>query len=129
MGAGPYDKALLENFHVNPLMAVQQKNKVRPILNLSAPKHFLFNDAVDENRVRKLEMSSASLFAKALWKAGKGALMAKYNICNAYKQIAGHPVQWAAFGFRWLENFSLISQPFSAASPPLQILTRCRKRL
>ena len=63
MVAGPFDKAPLENFRVNPLMEVQQKNKVRPILNLSAPKHFSFNDAVDENRIRKLEMSSASLFA------------------------------------------------------------------
>ena len=86
-------------------MAVQQKTKIRPILNLSAPKHFSFNDAVDENRVRKLEMSSAALFAKALRKAGKGALMAKYDICDAYKQIAGHPSQWAAFGFRWLGKY------------------------
>ena len=119
MVAGPYDKAPLENFCVNPLMAVQQKNKVRPILNLSAPKHFLFNDAVDENRVRKLEMSSAPLFAKALWKAGKGALMAKYNICDAYKQIAGRPVQWAAFGFRWLGKFFFdLTTVFGSKSAP-----------
>ena len=33
MVAGPFDKAPLENYRVNPLMAVQQKNKVHPILN------------------------------------------------------------------------------------------------
>ena len=100
-------------------MAVQQKNKVRPILNLLDPKHFSFNDAVDENRIRKLEMSSASLFAKALWKAGKGALMAKYDICDAYKQIAGHPVQWAAFGFRWLGKFFFdLTTVFGSKSAP-----------
>ena len=70
MVAGPFDKPPLKNVRVNPLMAVQQKNKIRPILNLSAPKHFSFNDAVDETRVRKLEMSSASLFARALRRRG-----------------------------------------------------------
>ena len=100
-------------------MAVQQKTKIRPILNLSAPKHFSFNDAVDENRVRKLEMSSAALFAKALRKAGKGALMAKYDICDAYKQIAGHPSQWAAFEFRWLGKYFFdVTTVFGSKSAP-----------
>ena len=54
MVAGPFDE--------HPLMAIQQKTKVCPILNLSAPENFSFNDTVDENRIRKLEMSSASLF-------------------------------------------------------------------
>ena len=119
MVAGPFDEPPLANFRVNPLMAVQQKTKVRPILNLSAPKKFSFNDAVDESHVRKLEMSSASLFAKALRKAGKGAIMAKYDICDAYKQIAGHPSQWAAFGFRWLgKYFYDITTVFGSKSAP-----------
>ena len=47
--AGPFmEKAPLENFRVNPLMAVVQKNKVRVIMNLSAPKKSTFNDSVDE---------------------------------------------------------------------------------
>ena len=66
MVAGPFDFPPLENFRVNSLMAVKQKNKVRPILNLSAPKYTSFNDAVDENCICKLEMSSAFLFANAL---------------------------------------------------------------
>ena len=49
MVAGPFDFPPLENFRVNSLMAVKQKNKVRPILNLSAPKYASFNDAVYEN--------------------------------------------------------------------------------
>lgn len=119
MVAGPFDSTPLENFRVNPLMAVQQKNKVRPILNLSAPKLFSFNDAVDDSCIRKLEMSSSSLFAQALRKAGKGALMAKYDICDAYKQIAGHPAQWAAFGFKWLGKFFYdITTVFGSKSAP-----------
>ena len=119
MVAGPFDSPPLKNFRVNPLMAVKQKNKVRPILNLSAPKNFSFNDAVIENSLRKLEMSSAALFAKALRRAGKGALMAKYDICDAYKQIIGHPSQWAAFGFKWLgKYFYDITTVFGSKSAP-----------
>ena len=65
-------------------MAVKQKTKVRPILNLSAPKQASFNDFVNENHIRKLEMSSAAKFDNAVKLCGKGALMAKYNIRDAY---------------------------------------------
>ena len=85
MVAGPFDEPPLENFRANPLIAVQQKAKVHLILNLSASKNFSFNDAVDDHRVRKLIMSSASLFTKALRRAGRGALTAKFDICDAYK--------------------------------------------
>ena len=119
MVAGPFDTPPLENFRVNPLMAVKQKNKVRPILNLSAPKNASFNDAVVLSSLRKLEMSSAALFAKALRKAGKGALMAKYDICDAYKQVAGVASQWAAFGFHWLGKYFFdITTVFGSKSAP-----------
>jgi len=39
--AGPFEKAPLKNFRVNPLMTIEQKNKIRPVLNLSSPKHIL----------------------------------------------------------------------------------------
>ena len=52
-------------------MAVKQKTKVRPILNLSAPKQASFNDFVNENHIRKLEMSSAAKFDDAINHAGK----------------------------------------------------------
>jgi hypothetical protein len=36
--AGPFNEIPLAGFRANPLMAAVQKTKVRPILNLSAPK-------------------------------------------------------------------------------------------
>ena len=123
MVAGPFDFPPLENFRIHSLMAVKQKNKVRPILNLSAPKYASFNDAVNENCIRKLEMSSASLFANALRKAGRGALMAKYDICDAYKQMAGVAAQLAAFGFKWLGKY-FYNPLFLGANQPRQTLIR-----
>ena len=51
--AGPYHKAPIKGFRVNPLMAVVQRTKVRPILNLSLPKGASFNEAVDMFHVPK----------------------------------------------------------------------------
>jgi hypothetical protein len=44
-------------------MEVVQRTKVRPILNLSTPLGRSFKDAVQPERVDKLKMSSAKLFA------------------------------------------------------------------
>ena len=84
----------------------------------------MFNDVVpvNDHRIRKLIMSSDALFAKALKRARKGALMAKYDICDAYKQILGHPSQRAAFGFRWLgKYFYDLTTVFGSKSAPANL--------
>jgi hypothetical protein len=119
MVAGPFEKRPFKVFRVNPLMAVAQKDKVRPIMNLSAPKQKSFNDFVDENDVAKLEMSSARLFGNALVEAGKGAIFAKYDIKDAYKLIPGRPDQWHCFGFKWLgKYFYDVTTVFGSKSAP-----------
>ena len=44
--AGPFDRPPLPNFRVNQIMGVRQAEKVRPVMNLSHPKHDSFNDAI-----------------------------------------------------------------------------------
>jgi hypothetical protein len=102
---GPFAKTPLEYFRANPLMAVAQKDKVRPILNLSSPKNQSFNDAVKETAIAKLEMSSAKIFGEEIFRHGLGAVFAKYNIKDAYKLILGNPDQWQCYGFRWLGRY------------------------
>jgi len=46
MVAGPFKAPPFSEFRENPLMAVPQKQKVRPVLNLSAPKGRSLNDAI-----------------------------------------------------------------------------------
>ena len=117
--AGPYRKKPLENFRVNPLMAVLQKDKVRPILNLSVPKGASFNDAVKEQTLKKLGMSSASLFGQAIRRAGKNAVMAKSDIKDAYKLIPGREKHWRNFGFRWLGRYFFdVTTVFGSKSAP-----------
>lgn len=102
---GPFDQIPLTNFRINPLMAAVQKDKVRPILNLSAPKDRSFNDAIDTFSLKKLTMSSAKKFSFSLKKAGKNALMSKYDLSDAYKNIPSDPNQWNLYGFQWLGKF------------------------
>ena len=100
--AGPFKKAPLRSFRVNPLMAAVQKTKVRPIMNLSSPKGRSFNDAVDDFSLEKLKMSTPKKFAESIVKCGEGAVIAKSDIKDAYKLIPNAMEQWRLYGFEWL---------------------------
>ena len=102
---GPFDKPPMKNFRINPLMAAVQKNKVRPIMNLSSPKGGSFNEAIDMFDVQKLTMSSAKLFADSLVKSGRDSVFAKSDIQDAYKLIPNPVSEWKNFGFKWLGKF------------------------
>ena len=60
--AGPFLSPPLPEFCANTIMATEQKDKVRPVLNMSCPDGNSFNDNVDEQAVPKVRMSSARQF-------------------------------------------------------------------
>jgi hypothetical protein len=74
-------------------------------MNLSTPKGESFNDAVAEELVQKLEMSSTRLFRHRIVEAGVRAIMAKFDIHDAYKLVPRHPDHWRLFRFKWLGKF------------------------
>ena len=86
-------------------MAVEQRTKVRPVLNLSSPAGISYNDAIDSGVLRKLKMSSAKLFREALRSMGKNVKMFKYDIVDAYKLLRVKDSAKKHFGFSWLGNF------------------------
>jgi hypothetical protein len=47
-------------------LAVAQKNKIRIIMDLSAPEGSSYNDAINESALGKVSMSSARLFNSRL---------------------------------------------------------------
>ena len=116
---GPFSSPPFKKFNTSPLMAAVQKTKVRPILNLSAPKGTSFNDAVDKNHLRKLTMSSAKKFSQTLVRMGKNAKFAKSDVVDAYKLIPSHASEWKYFGFKWLGKFFTdTSTPFGSTAAP-----------
>jgi len=107
------------DLQISPLMAAVQKNKVRPILNLSAPEGTSYNDALDPFKILKLTMSSAKKFSQTLLKAGANATFSKQDLVDAYKIIPCNPEEWKFFGFKWLDKFFIdISTPFGSKSAP-----------
>ena len=71
--SGPFDSPPLPKFRVNPLIAVEQHGKIRPVLNVSDPAGRSFNDNIDRNGVEKVYTSSAKDFGYVLCKAGISA--------------------------------------------------------
>jgi hypothetical protein len=86
-------------------MAAVQRNKVRPIMNLSSPKERSFNDAINEWQVEGLQMSTPRLFADSVLKAGKNSVMSKQDIQDAYKLIPNPVSDWRLYGFLWLGKY------------------------
>ena len=115
--AGPFSQPPLPQFRVNSLMAIVQGPKVRPVLNVSLPKSFSFNDNIEVNAMEKVKMTSARAFSYSVVEAGKGALMSKFDMTDAYKNIPAQLEDLRLQGFQWLGCYFVeLRQIFGAKS-------------
>ena len=103
--ASPFMNPPLSNFRVNALMAIVQPEKVRPVLNVSLPKNFSFNDNVNTGQLEKVKMSSARKFSYAIVKSGKMSLISKFDMVDAYKCIPAPIEDLRLQGFQWLSRY------------------------
>ena len=103
--SGPFRQPPLAQFRVNPLMAIVQHGKVRPILNVSEPAGRSLNDNVDTNKLEKVYMSSAADFGRSLYKAGRDSVFSKFDLSDAYKIIPAKIEDLRLQGFSWLNRF------------------------
>ncbi|MEI6398127.1 MAG: hypothetical protein WCO71_05090, partial [Pseudomonadota bacterium] len=108
--AGPFNAAPFPEFRCNAMLAVQQKDKIRIIMDLSAPDGFSLNDAVDELRLEKVLMSTARKFGYALMDCGRGARIWKWDLVDAYKNIPAALPCLRLQGFKWLGKFFVETQ-------------------
>jgi hypothetical protein len=115
--AGPFLYPPVPDFRANVLMAEQQKDKVRPILNLSSPSGESFNDNVDEYKVPKTYQSSARLFGQSLLEVGPGAVMSKMDMRDAFKLVPARIEDLRLQGFCWLGAFFIDTQQIFGGSP------------
>lgn len=113
--AGPFSVPPYRDFRANSMIAIEQKNKVRLVMNLSGPKDFSFNDAVPEVALEKVFMSSAKHFGYSVLDCGENALMSKFDMENAYKNIPNASKDLPLHGFVWLGRYFLETQlPFGS---------------
>ena len=113
--AGPFDKPPTPGFRVNPILAVAQPDKIRVILNVSAPENESFNSNVDEFETETVKMASAKNFSHKLMDCGKNSNMSKQDLKAAYKQLPAKLDDLRLQGFFWLgKRFVETRQIFGA---------------
>lgn len=113
--AGPFSTPPYNSFRSNSMIALEQKNKIRLVMNLTGPKGASFNDAVPEQALERVHMSTAKTFGYAIIDCGTKSLMSKFDMANAYKNIPTATQDLPLHGFMWLGSFFLETQlPFGS---------------
>ena len=107
---GPFDHPPFKHYRVSPLgIAVgKYSGKKRLIVDLSSPHDDLRNVSINE----LIDKDSCSLAyvrlddaIKAICRCGKGALLTKYDIANAFKICPIRADQWPYFCVKWEKKF------------------------
>ena len=114
---GPFDTPPLPAFRSNCILAICQKDKVRLVLDMSQPDGRSFNDNVDRVRVEHVKMSTAKSFSFSVMDAGRGALMSKHDMKDAYKLIPCRKEDWRLQGMCWLGKYFFETQMIFGATP------------
>ena len=115
--AGPFNCPPMEKFRSNPLIAIARNGKVRPVVNMSGPKGYSFNDNLKKYSLEKVRMTTAKQFSYSLREAGKGAKFSKFDIVDAYKLIPARTSDLRLQGFKWLGKFFCETQQTFGAVP------------
>ena len=102
---GPFEGPPFSKFRSNCLMAVEQHEKIRLVLNGSLPENKSFNSNIDPLLTEKVKMSSARSFSYSLLKSGKNSVMSKFDLQDAYKNVNCRKEDFRLQGFTWLGKF------------------------
>lgn len=123
--------------HISPLGVIPKKNKPgkwRLIVDLSSPAGFSINDGIS-HEFSSMKYTSLDHLTYLVNSVGRGALLVKADIKEAYRMIPIHPHDQHLLGIKWNDSyyvdrmlpFGLRSAPkiFSAVADGLQwILTQ-----
>ena len=119
--AGPFPFPPVSFLHTSPFGVIEknhQPGKWRLILDLSSPTGHSVNDGIlrDEFSVQYVTVDMA---ISALVSFGPGALMAKFDVKAAYRNVAIHPDDRFLLGMRWRDQFFVdLVLPFGLRSAP-----------
>ncbi len=118
---GPFRDLPVPNLHCSPFGVIPKKSQLgkwRLILDLSSPEFHSVNDGIppDPYSLRYIRVDDA---IAALVRLGPGAMMAKFDVEAAYRNIPIHPDQQFLLGMRWREQFFVdLTLPFGLRSAP-----------
>ena len=118
---GPFSVPPLRNLHVSSFGVIPKKGqpgKWRLIVDLSSPWGFSVNDGIDPEQFT-LQYIRMDDVIRMVAELGSGALMAKFDVEAAYRNIPVHPVDRHLLGLKWRGQFFVdLTLPFGLRSAP-----------
>ena len=116
------DEAKLIGVHCSPVGVIPKKyrpDKWRLIADLSTPEGHSVNDGISKE-LASLSYISVDAVISGIVSLGRGALMAKMDIQQAYRNIPVHPGDRPLLGMHWKGSvFMDAALPFGLRSAPL----------
>ena len=99
---GPLAPTDLQGVHISPIGLVpkSEPNQWRMIVDLSHPRGRSVNDGIS-SEVASVSYASVDDAVQLVLKLGKGTLLAKLDLKQAYRQVPIHPQDQHLFGICW----------------------------
>jgi hypothetical protein len=101
--AGPFDTPPVSHLHISPFGVIPKKHqpgKWRLIMDLSSPHGHSVNDGIPKDPYF-LKYVTVDDAIRSLVDLGSGALMAKFDVKAAYRNIPIHPGDRFLLGMKW----------------------------
>lgn len=119
--AGPFRSHPLHNLHVSSVGVIPkagQPGKWRLIVDLSSPGGASVNDGIEHHKFT-LHYITVDQVIRMVSRLGRGALMAKFDVEAAYRNIPVHPADRLLLGMKWGDSYYVdLTPPFGLRSAP-----------
>lgn len=119
--AGPFPQPPIEGLHISSFGVIPkrgQPGKWRLIVDLSAPVGASVNDGIDPESY-SLQYVKVADIIRMVSSLGTGALMAKFDVEAAYRNIPVHPGDRNLLGMKWKGQYYVdLVLPFGLRSAP-----------
>ena len=118
---GPLPPPPIPELHISRFGVIpkrSQPGKWRLIVDLSAPDEHSVNAGIP-TELCSLRYPSLDAAARLIMTQGRGALMSKLDIKEAYRMVPVHPDDWFLLGMRWRGAYYIDTRlPFGLRSAP-----------
>ena len=112
---GPFSEAPFEQYRVSPIGVATGKysGKKRLIIDLSSPRnsrnHRSINELIDKEQccLTYVKIDDA---IKKICEYGKGAVLCKFDIKDAFKHCPIQKDQWHLFCVQWVKNYYVLTR-------------------
>ncbi|XP_065185742.1 uncharacterized protein LOC135816471 [Sycon ciliatum] len=103
--AGPFASPPFPHMHISGLGAIPKSNgKLRIIHDLSSPAGLSVNDGISRDEF-SLQYETVDTAISLIMQAGRGALLTKVDIRNAFRLCPVAPCDWPYLGIFWQGQF------------------------